>query len=376
MNYYIELVKKKYWHLYLDTVTDYISKFVNNPQKFKIKQKILSYNTYLIGLSPKQTNVFQPPKKLIYKHSDEFYSDLIYNYNTITESIFTDILKYMIDTRNKLNKLEKIELKNIPNKIVVKKVYKQNSVELSLNDYVHSINIIDYGRLASMYSNKKIPVDYAICTLLLRYDYYGPLLQGICLSAELAYNWVKKNKYEKITLELFAGSLNSNLPNYCSLFYDIEKYFGSKGSMFLYKNINNYDILVSNPPFLTNVMTESAKLIVKYLKTSSKKSSIVFVNIPDWRSRKQYNRDETTASHIKKNEIAQARQDAEYLNYEILRNSPYFRKVILFGNFKYKNFFGQNYATIRDNILILILTTMPNDSRIQDFLDYSNSVIQ
>lgn len=35
--------------------------------------------------------------------------------------------------------------------------------------------------------------------------------------------------------ELFASAINTYTNNYCSLFYDIEQYFGSQGNIFNYK---------------------------------------------------------------------------------------------------------------------------------------------
>lgn len=374
MNYAIEQVKQKYWHKYLDATTDYISSFINNPLKYKIKQKILSFNTFLIGLSPNYDNIFQPSVDLINEYSNELFVDLTHNYDSITKTILDDIIQFMIQTRTELNHLQDAEIKKIPSlnydTVIIKN--NKNSMELTIKKHMYSISVDDYARLVKIYSNKDVPINYAICVLLLRYEYYGPSMQGICLSADLIYKWVKANNYDNLALEMFAGSLNSNLPNYNSLFYDIEQYFGSKGSVFLYKNINDYKILVSNPPFLTNVMTLSSKIIVDFMKDKeqNKLHGISTINIPDWRSVEQYNRDDSTDAHIKINEITQARQHTEYESYEILRSSPYFRKCILVGNFKYKNYFGQGYATIRDNILMIVVSSSPEDERVQNFIDY------
>jgi len=388
MNYSVEQSKQKYWQIYLDKVVEYISSFIGNPLKYKIKQKVLSFNTFLIGLSTDYDNILQPNVDLIKKYSNELFIDLQHNYESITRPIMDSIIQFMVNSRLELNILQAIEIQKIPpfiDPVTVRQ--NENSMELTIKHHMYSINVDDYRRLVKVYSNKEVPVNYAICILLLRYEYYGYSMQGICLSADLIYKWVNANNYDNIGLEMFAGSLNSNLPNYNSLFYDIEQYFGSKGSIFLYKNINDYKILISNPPFLTNVMSLSSKIIVNFMKYKelNKIHSISIINIPDWRSVRQYNRDDLKNDHskndysknkhlknehLKINEIPQVRQHGEYESYEILRSSPYFRKCILVGNFKYKNYFGQNYATIRDNILMIILSSSPDDVRIQNFIDF------
>jgi len=342
MNYYIEQVRQKYWKQYLEDVTEYICKKLINPAKYKIKSKVLNFNTYLLGLA-KYNNILTT--SVIKKYSNELYLDIKHNYD-ISDDDFNDIINYMIDISKRLNKLATIDMKTI------------NDVEIIID-----ISDENYKHFLKLSGLKKKDLNYYIGCLLLRYEYYGYAKVGICLSANSIYEWIKVNKYTNSALEMFAGALNSNLPNYCSLFYDIEKYFGSKGSVFLYKDISKYKIVISNPPYITNVMNRSAKLILKYLKNTN---TMAIVNIPDWRSNAQQKLD----NEISINKIEQVRQDSLYENYEMLRTSKYFRKVICIGNYKYKNFFDDNIASIRDNVLIIILTNNPDDKKIDSLVKF------
>lgn len=372
MNYHKELIRQKYWNIYLSLMTEHLCKILNisNKYEYKIKHKLLAYNTYIIGFSNKFNNIMVPPDKIIKKYSNELFLDIKHNYD-VSSDLFEKIIEHMIILNKKINNLATDKMKQIDNdNIVVKYKKSGDDIHLQLGDDVYKLSENNYKRLVKKYTNKNISVDYAICNLLLRYTYYGEEKQGICLSANSIYEWVKLNNYQTDALELFAGSLNSNLPNYCSLFPDIEKYFGSKGSMFLYKKIYKYDLLISNPPYLTNVMTSSANIIIKYL--SETKKGFAIVNVPDWRSNLQYKFDNANLinKHIKIGVLEQKRQDSEYENYQILSSSPYFRKTIMIGNYKYKNFFDNNFASIRDNILIIVLSSVPDDSRINSFIDY------
>ena len=352
-------------------MTEHLCKILNisNKYEYKIRHKLLAYNTFIIGFSKKINNIMMPSNKIIRKYSNELYLDIKHNYQ-LSPELFDKIIRDMIILKKKINISATENMSQINNLVsYIKYTELGDDIHLEINNNTYKLSKNNYKSLVKKYTNKDIPVNYAICTLLLRYTYYGEEKQGICLSANSIYEWVKQNTYQEHALEMFAGSLNSNLPNYCSLFHDIEQHFGSKGSIFLFKkHLNNYDLLVSNPPYLTNVMTSSANIIVKYLKNIT--NGMAIVNVPDWRSGLQYKLDNNKNKHIKINELEQKRQDSEYENYQILVSSPYFRKTIMIGNYKYKNFFDNNFATIRDNILIIILTSTPNDSRINSCIEY------
>ena len=87
-----------------------------------------------------------------------------------------------------------------------------------------------------------------------------------------------KNKYNT-TLELFASPFNTYLSNYCSLFYDIEKYFNSAG------NFNDIDLsegfYVANPPFDEDIMKIAVNKIINSLSKSNKPLTFLIV-LPAW----------------------------------------------------------------------------------------------
>ena len=240
-----------------------------------------------------------------------------------------------------------------------------HTVILQIDDDTYELNSEDYERL-----NKQN--DLLICILLKRYQYYGYVKEGICLSANNIYDFIKKYKYTNETLEVFAGALNSNLPNYCSLFYDIEKYFGI-GS-FLTINISNfkYNILVSNPPYINSVMNASSEIILQLLKSTT--NLLCIIVIPDWRSDKEYEQD--IQVQLSSDEHIQDRQSTSYTNYTMVRQSPYFRHVLCIGDYKYHNYFKNTNKIIRDNTLIIILTnTIENDTKIALLLEWINLYI-
>jgi hypothetical protein len=72
--------------------------------------------------------------------------------------------------------------------------------------------------------------------------------------------------------------MNHNLKHFCSLFYDLEKYFGSRGNFFNLKPIKGFYLM--NPPFNENIINIA---INKYLKNLQNNSKIkLFISIPIW----------------------------------------------------------------------------------------------
>lgn len=81
--------------------------------------------------------------------------------------------------------------------------------------------------------------------------------------------------------ELFGSVFNHTYTNYCSLFYDIESYFGSKGSYFRITPVEgNY---YANPPFNFNIMNKMTDNILNSLKNETYNSNLNFyVVLPTW----------------------------------------------------------------------------------------------
>lgn len=78
-----------------------------------------------------------------------------------------------------------------------------------------------------------------------------------------------------VKIELFASAINSSAMTYGSVFYDIEKYFGSIGSFFQLDIKAGYFEI--NPPFENNTMNEVFGKIHKFLENTNK--GLLFITI-------------------------------------------------------------------------------------------------
>lgn len=367
--YHIENIRIKFWRIFLDKCTSQIMKILiksnTDIAKYKLEQKILNYNTYLLGKCELSSYALFPKKKCINDYKKIFKYDISYNWK-ISDSEFNQIIHTFISINHECKHDMKNEIE-ITNFIKVNPIIQTNNdniVILTIGEKKFKLSKKHYNRLQSMFIGNKSDTNIMICILLTRYEYYGILKEGICLSTNDVYEFIHKEKIENKTLEAFAGTLNSNLSNYCSLFYDIEKKFGSKGSFFNI-SIDKYDIIISNPPYITSVMDDSSHLLVNFLKLDQK---FVIVIIPDWRSVDEYNKD--SSKQISINEHMQERAIIPYNSYKILRTCKYFDNVICIGNYMYYNYFSDSQKKIRDNVLFVTLSSNKKNNFSKKFSDF------
>jgi len=369
--YIIETIRIKEWKTFLHNSVAAITKILmhhnDQIQKYKLEQKILNYNTYLLGKHKLSSYVVFPKKKLIQEYQSVFHEDIAHNW---VVGDMDQIIRTYININHECKRNMKSQVGLLDDVTLEVQVKKGQDVELSVDGKKFSLSKNHYMRLRKMFRGESEDLDMMICILLVRYEYYGTLKEGICLSTSDVYNFITSNGLADTTLEAFAGTLNSNLPNYCSLFYDVEGSFGSQGS-FLTMSVKecDYQVIISNPPYITNVMDDSSHKLLQFLKTCD---GVVIVIIPDWRSVAEYEHDKPHQISI--NEHEQMRKDVLYTSYKLLRDSKYFRNVMCVGNYMYYNFFTNSTKKIRDNVLFVALSSQQN-VMINKFFDYMTKVV-
>ena len=208
----------------------------------------------------------------------------ILNINIIENNIIElkkNISYYLYNSYKLFKKLLK---KN--NKIILTINKNKNNVVFTVNilenlEYINNTIVIDvhkelYNRLLSKlqkFSNINMYNDYIFC-LIFRYSYIDSGNQ------QLAINKKVKDIFKNfgVDFETFGSAINVVSNYYCSLFYDIEKYFGSQGNFF---DINIAQGLYwCNPPYINVIMANSAKKILNIIKNNNNVGFII--TIPIW----------------------------------------------------------------------------------------------
>jgi hypothetical protein len=140
------------------------------------------------------------------------------------------------------------------------------------------------------------------------------------------------NKYNA-RFEMFGSAINSVFPHYCSLFYDLEKYFGSKGQFFNLIPIEGFYTV--NPPFNDPLMKQAIKKILYDIDNSNNDNNNLsfYITIPVWdiESRKKINNLVDLSDKNKEKELVLHYEYGKYDIFDLLSNSKYKQQYKLYN---------------------------------------------
>ena len=341
-----------------------------------------------------------------YDFSDDYFFPSNYEDTTILEDTLRDLCKYNDNLNNIDNKIKivtnnlknnyknqldllnnyKLSIKYINNKynykiIKTKTTIKKNSNMMfyKLSIYVNFIikdkrllNILNnilipiniYDKMISLYNNNNNVDNYIWC-IVYRYQLLGSnnhqlgMLPKIMKQMKLDYN---------LNFECFASSINSTFPNYCSIYYDIEKYFGSIGSFFNIIPIKG--TFGFNPPYQKNMINIGIEKLFKFLDDAIDNLTFI-ITIPIWDKlgklimKDKYNNDFE-------------KQNIDYGEFEIInkiRQSKYLKglRMIPKEEFTYldHNFELYKNKTIQNTYVIILSNKIIDTSYLDNYDFYS-----
>lgn len=190
----------------------------------------------------------------------------------------------IIMMNEKINKyLSKLKTNNNNNKLTLQKITNSDKKKYTLSiisdpdTTAVTIDISIYVKVANRY-REGLSKDRRlyVWAALLRYKYLN-LLTGV-QGAVMEHELLQLNKTYGVNFELFGSIINTTLKYYCSLFYDIERYFGSVGNFF---NLNiKKGFYEMNPPFIIWYMEQCFKILEQFLKLDTQIT--IFITIPVW----------------------------------------------------------------------------------------------
>lgn len=197
-----------------------------------------------------------------------------------------------------------------------------------------------YEKLDRFFNNKFDNKHVLFFCLLKRYEIMGDENQQLAIPEDL-----KKKLKTNINFELFGSAINRFYDNYCSLFYDLEQYFGSVGNFFDIEL--EQGIYIANPPFDEEIMKNMAlKLIDSLDKTDKPLVFLVFIPAWDFKiSKELHDKCNTRLSY-----------DKPFECYEILKQSKYFTKEHKYckQEFKYYNIKTDKEIGVVNTIALLL----------------------
>lgn len=289
-----------------------------------------------------------------------------------SEEIIDNILNQFIDYYNKqieyinIYKKSSFYLNNLNNYEIYKNniIQKRNNIDevflkfkIKVNFGIKDkrlLNILDnillpldvYNKMKNNYNGDKKYLDLTIWIIIFRYQLLGSnnnqlaILPSILDKMKIDYN---------ISFECFASAINATISDYCSIYYDIEKFFGSKGNFF------DYDIIEGsysfNPPYQKDIMDIGLLRILDFLElaNSNLKKLTFIITIPIWDKEGQ--------------EILNQQNKVDYGEFEIIKTikeSMFFKglKMISKEDFTYldHNFKLYKNKTIQNTYIILLST--------------------
>jgi hypothetical protein len=204
-------------------------------------------------------------------------------------------------------------------------------------------------------------MDEYIWAILFRYQLLGSNNHQLAVLPDVMYKM--KDDYN-LNFECFASAINNTFNNYCSIYYDIERYFGSVGSFFNLIPIKG--TFGFNPPYQKDVIDLGINRLFDFLK-NTKESLTFIITIPIWDlegraiMKQEYN-----------NELEKQNIDyGEFPIIGIIKESEYFRSIRMIPKEKFTyidhNFELYKNKTIQNTYVIILSNTIIDKTKFNDY---------
>jgi len=298
-------------------------------------------------------------------------NNLLANYSIILQKLN----EYKIVEANinvtKIKIYQKRDNENIP---FIKLIINENTVNCSnkINNIINNI-IIPLSQYNMMkeryYNNNNNNIDIILWIIIYRYQ----LLSSNNNQLAVLQHILEKMKNDfNLSVECFASGINGSLTNYCSLYYDVEKYFGSIGSFFQMIPIKG--VYSFNPPYQYDIISNGINRIISILDKSIPSNELCFIiTIPIW--------DIEGKKYMKEHMTENNNNTIEYEEFDIIntiKKSIFFKglRMISKNDFTYfdHNFHLYKNKTIQ-NTYVIVMSNYTNDIiekiNVYDFYNYN-----
>jgi len=334
-NYFDNLIKTLYDYSSLYNIENLENKIMNIINDMKKSYKIILFNIK----EYKSSNFYLDNKDKIY----------VIKKNIIEKRNNDDINFYQFQIKyNFTFYLSNIKLNNILNNII--------------------IPVEEYNKMLINYNSSKLKynknIDNIIWIILFRYQLLSSNNNQLAVLPSVLDKMKKKFG---LNYECFASAINTNTKLFCSLYYDVEKYFGSNGSFF---NTKFFDGCYSfNPPYQKDIIDNGIIRIFEQLEISTilEMKLTFIITIPIW--------DNEGKECMKKINSENNNNNIKYDDMKIIKkvkNSKFFSglRMIKKSDFTYidHNFHLFKNETIQ-NTYIIVLSNFENN-----YIDVINDI--
>jgi hypothetical protein len=294
---------------------------------------------------------------------DNIISDLYKCY----EALLDKLVKYTKKPTNGYNNISvyknETSYKRNEKKILF---YNFNIININFNICNKLSNIINnimipveqYNEMKNRYNNDNANqndshMDTIIWIILFRYQLLSSNNNQLAVIPSI-YN--KMISDFNLSVECFASAINTSLDYFCSIYYDVEKYFGSIGNFFNIELVRG--VYSFNPPYQYDVISNGIIKIINHMEKTKDKLAFI-ITIPIWDNEgKQIMLD----NNMENNNNIIKYDDFEIMN--IIRNSSFFRglRMISKDDFTYMdhNFYLFKNKTIQ-NTYVIVMSNYDND---------------
>jgi hypothetical protein len=370
LGYNIFNIKKSYrrtlsnilssWMFSLYSDYDFIfdSFFPNNFNNHKDKLKIILLNFCQNNKESEEKN-----KKTINSIIQSLIKNFKINLSKLTKykEEINIYYTYKISTSNFIKK----DLQYIKFNIFTNINIFNNHMNNILNNIIIPIN--NYNKIKTKYTNNNTTnnnFNELLWILIFRYN----LLSSNNYQLSLLPNIFKRLEGKiNLQFESFSSALNFNLNYYCSIYYDIEKYFGSYGNFFDLIPISG--VYNFNPPFQKDIIEEGINRIILYLSKAviNNKKLTFIITIPVW---------DFKGKKLIKNNNNNSLNFGDFVIMDKIRKSNYFKGLLIiskndFSYFDYNNYLTKN-ITIQNTYLIILSNNENHKIDIVENMNFKN----
>jgi len=343
----IELINRWCWHQYNNkTCQDYVIPYVKDGN-YDYERFVDDLN-YILNIHGTDNAVKLDDKLIIeLKKIISIYLEIQYLDYAKRSNIEINVNRESFDKKFKLTCIYKSKTYQVT---IHSKVYWR------LKDKLLRFGGSEFKILKDCENNIDNYLDQYIFCLIFRYSYMDSGNQ------QLAIHPLIKDIYRNdgVNFELFGSAINTLSINYCSLFYDIEKYFGSSGDFFDIKIESG--IYWCNPPYDDTIMLNAANKLIQILE--SNKNVVFLVTIPIWDILTQQKiRDDNIDQIIRNyNSNTESKDHEDFQIYAKLK--PYIKDELMIPKHKVPYFNYRKYSNINavNTYMLIIYNNINYDS--------------